>query len=108
MGKGIVPIVLGGADYIKCLPKHSYIDIKDLATYLHQSDNDDDLYNEYVAWRQDYTCHVGLPEAELLCSICQFMNENLHKVNIIPDVNRLWNKEMCLSSKEYYDGRIDI
>ncbi len=114
MDKGIVPIVLGGADYKKFLPKHSYIDIKDfaspkaLATYLHKLDNNDDLYNAYFAWRQDYTCHVGIPGVELLCSICQFMNENLHKVNIIPDVNRLWNKRMCLSSKKYYDGRIDI
>ena len=113
--RGIVPIVLGGADYKKFLPKHSYIDIKDfaspkaLATYLHKLDNDDDLYNEYFAWRQDYTCHASLPGTKFLCNICQFMNENLHKVNIIPDVNRLWNEEtLCLSSKEYYDGRIDI
>ena len=114
MEKGIVPIVLGAADYKKFLPKHSYIDIKDfaspkaLATYLHKLDNDDDLYNEYFAWRQDYTCHAGIPKVDLLCSICQFMNENIHKVNIIEDVNRFWNKEMCLSSKEYYGRRINI
>ena len=34
------------------------------------------------------------------------MNENVNEVNIIPDVNRFWNKDICLSTEKYYGGRI--
>ena len=72
--EGIVPIVLGGGDYKSDLPVHSYIDVRDfsspkaLASYLHKLDNDDNSYNEYFAWKQNYTCHSGpeLPGKTLL------------------------------------------
>ena len=113
MEQGIVPIVLGGADYKTYLPAHSYIDIRDfaspkaLAEYLHKLDNNDDLYNEYFVWRRHYTCHSGLPGNGLLCDICRFMNDNLNKVNIIPDVNIFWSRDDCLSPETYYDGILD-
>ena len=110
MEQGILPIVLGGAHYKAYLPAHSYIDVRDfaspkaLAEYLHKLDNNDDLYNEYFVWRRHYTCHSGVPGNSLLCDICRFMNDNLNKVNIIPDVNIFWSKDTCLSSETYYDG----
>ena len=110
----IVPIVLGGADYKKHLPKHSYIGIKDfaspkeLAAYLHKLDKHDDLYNEYFAWKQNYTCYDGMPGNSLLCSVCRFMNENLNNVNTIPNIGMFWNQErMCTTVKEYYGNMLD-
>ncbi|KAK2183364.1 hypothetical protein NP493_311g02059 [Ridgeia piscesae] len=110
MEQGILPIVRGGADYKAYLPAHSYIDVRDfaspkaLAEYLHKLDNNDDLYNEYFVWRQNYTCHSELPGNDLLCDMCQFMNDNLNKVNIIPDVNIFWSKDDCSSPETYYGG----
>ena len=113
MEEGIVPIVLGGADYKAHLPAHSYIDVRDfaspkaLAEYLHKLDNNDDLYNAYFVWRQNYTCKPGVPNTNILCDICRFMNDNLNKVNIIPDVNTFWSRDDCLSPEIYYDGILD-
>ena len=107
--QGIVPIVLGGADYKTHLPPHSYIDVKDysspkqLAKYLHQLDKNDTLYNEYFAWKQNYTCHQGNPGLSSSCQICRMMNENRNKVNIIPDINKHFAVD-CILPKEYYNG----
>ena len=44
-------------DYKRIAPPHSYIhvddfaDAKELADYLHKLDNDDNLYNQYFAWK---------------------------------------------------------
>ncbi|XP_078351112.1 4-galactosyl-N-acetylglucosaminide 3-alpha-L-fucosyltransferase FUT5-like [Oculina patagonica] len=57
---GIVPVVLGGADYKKIAIPGSYIDILDfpsvkaLADYLLYLDNNDTAYMEYFAWRKVY------------------------------------------------------
>ena len=110
---GILPIVLGGADYKSFLRAHSYIDVKDfaspeaLAAYLHKLDKNDHLYNEYFAWKRNYTCQFDLPGNDFLCNVCRFMNENLHKVNIIPDAKIFWNGDICFSPEEYYRGIVD-
>ena len=107
--QGILPIVLGGADYKTHLPPHSYIDVKDysspkqLAKYLHQLDKNDTLYNEYFAWKQNYTCQQGFPGLSSFCEICRMMNENRNKVNIIPDINKHFAVD-CMLPKEYYKG----
>ena len=104
----IIPIVLGGADYKAFLPPHSYIDVKDysspkdLATHLHKLDKNDKLYNEYFAWKRDYTCYSKIPNRSLFCSICSFINENMDKTNTISDINQVWNTESCIPPKEYY------
>ena len=110
LSHGIVPIVLGGADYKTFLPPHSYIDVKDysspkaLATYLHKLDNNDTLYNEYFAWERKYTCYKGVPGKSRSCDICKFINENLNKTNTISDINRFWSRERCIPPEQYYDG----
>ena len=108
---GIVPIVLGGADYKTFLPHHSYIDVKDfsspkaLATYLNKLDRKDTLYNEYFAWRRYYTCGSDIPAQEdRLCEFCKFINENINKTNSIADINKIWSPKKCISTKRYYRG----
>ena len=109
LSSGIVPIVLGGADYKTFLPPHSYIDVKHfsspkaLATYLYKLDKNDTLYNEYFAWRRNYTCIKGIPGHNSRgCVICKFINENINKINTIADVNKLWSPDMCTPAKVYY------
>ena len=109
MSSGIVPIVLGGADYKTFLPPQSYIDVKHfsspkrLATYLYKLDKNDTLYNEYFAWRRNYTCSQGIPGRNNRgCRICQFINENINKTNTIADVNKIWSPDMCTPTKVYY------
>ena len=110
---GIVPIVLGGADYNSHLPPHSYIDVKDysspksLAQHLHRLDKNDTLYNEYFAWKQNYSCFVGVPATSPACEVCRMMNENRNKINIIPDINKFWDKDSCIPTKDYYRGIVD-
>jgi alpha-1,3-fucosyltransferase len=106
---GIVPIVLGGADYKTFLPHHSYIDIKDfsspkaLATYLNKLDRNDTLYNEYFAWRRNYTCRNGIPRGESkFCKLCRFINKNMNKTNTIADINKVWSPENCIPTEKYY------
>ena len=108
---GIVPIVLGGANYKIFLPHHSYIDVKDfsspkaLATYLHKLDRNDTLYNEYFAWRINYTCQSGIPiRGFRLCELCKFINKNINKTNSIADINKIWSPKKCISTKRYYRG----
>jgi hypothetical protein len=55
----LVPIVMGARpeDYARSAPYHSYIHVddfespKELASYLHKLDQDDNLYNEYFRWK---------------------------------------------------------
>ena len=108
---GIVPIVLGGADYKTFLPHHSYIDVKDfsspkaLATYLNKVDRNDTLYNEYFAWKRNYTCHSRVPAPESrFCEFCKFINENINKSNTIADINKVWSLNNCISTEKYYRG----
>ena len=106
----IVPIVMGGADYKSHLPPHSYIDVNDysspksLAQHLHRLDKNDTLYNEYFAWKQNYSCFVGVPAKSPACEVCRMMNENRNKINIIPDINTFWDKDSCIRPEDYYRG----
>ena len=74
-----VPIVRNGVDNLKeLLPPHSYIDTREfdspkkLAEYLQLLDSNDELYNEYFAWRAQYTCELGW----IPCTLCR----SFHKV----------------------------
>ena len=109
MASNILPIVLGGADYTAHLPPHSYINVKDysspqkLAKYLHELDKNDTLYNEYYAWKKNYSCFVGTRGVTLQCELCRMMNENRNKVNAIPDINTFWSgKNNCIPAEDYY------
>ena len=104
----IVPIVLGGADYGKHLPPHSYINVKDfpspmhLAEYLHKLDNNDTLYEEYFKWKRDYSCYNGVPNKHALCDICRMIDEK--HVSVIPNINTFWDKDSCISTADFYHG----
>ena len=88
LAAGVVPVVLGGADYAAIAPPRSYIDLRDFATeeeagryLLHLMDHPAE-YLEYLAWREEWRV-VGRAEAaaadtippSFLCALC----EHLHK-----------------------------
>ena len=72
----VVPVVLGGADYKRHLPPHSYIDVRDfrsakhLADYLLMLSRNDALYRKYFEWKR----HYGISPQNSLCQLCAYMN----------------------------------
>lgn len=82
IGRNLVPIVLGGANYSTLAPEHSYINAleytpRQLATYLLQLDKDDSLYAEYFWWKPYYRV-VNLHETnrESFCQLCAALHAN--------------------------------
>ena len=110
----IVPIVLGGAEYEKYLPKHSYINVNNfaspekLATYLKLLDSNDTLYNQYFNWKKAYTCHDSVPGDSLECRICRYANENIEQIETAPNIDHFWSHDMCVLPKEFYKGMADM
>jgi len=108
--QGVVPIVLGGADYNTYLPKHSYINVKDftspseLAKYLKVLDLNDTLYNEYFDWTKSYTCHSDVPATSLACNMCRHANENINKQETADIISEFWSRKHCISPKQFYTG----
>lgn len=79
---GVVPVVLGKADYSRLAPPHSYINAldytpKELADYLRVLDANETLYSEYFQWKKDYAVISGIENMsrEAFCLLC----EKLHK-----------------------------
>ena len=66
---GIVPVVMGGANYSQMAIPGSYINVldfdsvKDLADYLLYLDKNDTAYMEYFAWRKTYRVYGYLKGA---------------------------------------------
>ena len=84
---GIVPVVVGGANYSnpEVAPPHSYINaldfdsVRDLAGFLHLVGNTPRLYNAYFQWRSQYSIHYHLDDPkQAFCGLC----EALHKSSI--------------------------
>ncbi len=76
IGRNIVPIVLGGANYSAIAPKHSYINALEysphqLAAYLTELDQNDSLYAEYFWWKPFYrVVNLHQTNRESFCKLC--------------------------------------
>ena len=76
IGRNIVPIVLGGANYSAIAPKHSYINALDysprqLAAYLKELDENDSLYAEFFWWKPFYrVVNLHQTNRESFCKLC--------------------------------------
>jgi hypothetical protein len=77
----MVPIVLGGANYTKHLPAHSYIDVRDfkspkeLAMYLLHLQKNLDEFMTYLQWKR--TQHIETVRAIRragFCKLCMILN----------------------------------
>ena len=98
---GIVPVVMGGANYSKLLPPHSVINVMDfstpraLAKYLLKLDGDDTLYNEYFQWRERFRVKrdIGLWSKNIWCRACDFLHANRNQTQIYHDMYEWYNAE---------------
>ena len=74
----MIPIVMGASirDYEAVAPPHSFIHVdsfkspKALADYLHILDENDGLYNEYFAWRQE----GDFIATKFFCRVCSLLH----------------------------------
>ena len=94
-----VPIIMNGINHLdKILPPKSYIDVNtfssaiSLANYMLKLDNNDDMYNEYFAWRSTYRCILNWRP----CTFCR----EFHKVHgrqntSFTDVLAVFGKDNC-------------
>ena len=91
----ILPIVMGPSiqDYEAVAPPKSFIHVDsfdgpaDLARYLRVLDQDDDLYNEYFAWKQmgDFIA------TKFFCRVCSMLHYSRHFSQEVRDVNTWWS-----------------
>ena len=96
---GLVPIVLGGANYNRLAIPGSYINVrdfktvKDLAEYIKYLDANRTAYNEYFKWKHSYKLETPYLYG---CSLC----EALHRTKalttkVYKDLNTFWRKGKC-------------
>jgi alpha-1,3-fucosyltransferase len=100
----IIPIVLGGGDYSKHIPKSGYINVqdysnpKDLADYMLYLSKNKAAYNSYFRWKK----HVIFDEniiAGHICELCIILNLDAYKkieTRSIGKLSEFWNaKKEC-------------
>lgn len=102
----MVPIVLGGANYLdpQVAPPGSYINaldfrnVQELSEYIGKVDKDDQLYNQYFQWRASYTV-VRMPMSKAFCDLCNSIFFSFQPNKIYKDLTTFWgtNKENCIS-----------
>lgn len=73
----VVPVVLGGANYSKFLPPHSYLDAsvasaKELALTLHHLIESPDSYAKYFWWKDYYKVDQSYPS---FCKLCEILHD---------------------------------
>ena len=110
---GIVPIVMGGADYKKIAIPGSYINVLDfpsvkaLADYLLYLDKNSTAYNEYFSWKRKYKSGGVLQNGldgnyHWMCNLCALANNASVKNNVYEHLEQFWSMEQCnLFSEEF-------
>ena len=101
-----MPIVLGASqeDYAAAAPPGSYIHVDDfnnpqeLALYLDRLDKDDTLYNQYFAWKSQYS----MIDEKYWCMICMLLHlqEEDGYRHWYPNYHRFWN--LCTVNSGYF------
>ncbi|KAG8200313.1 hypothetical protein JTE90_028497 [Oedothorax gibbosus] len=74
----MVPVVMGGDDYSRYLPSHSFINIDDFASseqlgaYLKALDKDEAKYLEYFKWKERFK--ATFVPYQWLCDVCALLH----------------------------------
>ncbi len=90
----VVPIVLGGSDYERFAPPHSYINAidfatpKELADYLLLLNSSDSLYARYFDWKKHY--EVVFPDLDGWCDLCRMANDESLPPKVYHDIKQWW------------------
>lgn len=103
--RNLVPIVYGGADYKKCAPPHSYINVEDfdtveqLAEYLNYLLQNTEEYLKYFEWKHNYTINdIETTRQNIICIMCEKLNKQPLQTKIYEDIVLWWtggNKPKC-------------
>ena len=95
-----VPVVLGGTDYSRIAPPHSYIDVRDfdtpkeLAAFLLRLDENDEEYLAYFWWRSRYKSRFDLDQkAKSMCLLCAKLNDPDEPAKVYSDMRKWWLKD---------------
>ena len=116
---GIVPIVMGGADYKEIAIPGSYINVLDfpsakaLADYLLYLDKNDTAYNEYFHWKTKYKLGGCLHGGDLsrhyhwTCDLCALANNASAESKIYEHLEDFWSKKQCNQFSEQFDKIIN-
>ncbi|XP_067657669.1 alpha-(1,3)-fucosyltransferase C-like isoform X2 [Haliotis asinina] len=95
-----VPVVLGGADYQKFAPPHSFIniadfpDMKSLGDYLLKLEKDEQAYNKYLEWTKSYDVYGELEARRLFwCDLCEALHDKSRPAQVYDNLDGWVNDE---------------
>lgn len=89
-----VPIVLGGANYSRFAPPHSYVNARDykspkeLAAYLLMLNESESLYSRYFDWKNSYDVYV--PDFNGWCELCRMAHDESLPAKTYSDILTWW------------------
>jgi len=108
MGRNVVPIVLGGANYSSFAPEHSYINAMDytphqLADYLKILDHNDALYAEYFWWKPYYQVfNLQKTNENAFCQLCAKLHQVPLKTKIATGLSKWYHTDShCLNRPKF-------
>lgn len=96
-----IPVVFGGGEYSRFIPKSGYIDAQDynspkeLADYLNYIDKNATAYNEYFQWKKHVNFIDKMVDWGMICDMCIELHLEKFigiKQQVITDFNSYWNK----------------
>lgn len=102
LNHNLLPIVLGGADYRRLLPAHSYINMRDypdlrqLAALLVRLNSSEPDYLDYFRWKETHSVHNSRRDMnQAHCRLCQFLHADSGP-RLIEDLEDWWvTKSEC-------------
>ena len=116
---GIVPIVMGGADYKEIAIPGSYLNVLDypsvkaLADYLLHLDKNNTAYNEYFRWKTKYKVGGCLHGNDLsrhyhwTCDLCTLANNASAKRKVYEHLQDFWSRKQCGRLSKQFDNIIN-
>lgn len=113
IGRPVVPVLLGGADYKKVFPPYSYIDAsyfktpKQLAQYLLYLDKNHNMYMEYFDWMQRGIFKFHQPQ---WCNLCvKLLTRQKNEVKQYKDIyNWYYDDSYWIKSFSNMPSRFEI
>jgi len=96
---GILPIVLGGANYSEIAPPKSYINVEDftnpsqLSEYLQYLVKNHTAYEDYFQWKKYFKVHATKSDQNrAMCQLCEALNEDISQTKMYPRMEKWWKK----------------
>ena len=107
LGYNLVPVVMGGGNYTRDLPPHSFIDTKEfssprhLAQYLHYLSRTPTKYLEYFQWKKDFKIRRQDRNGDyVFCKLCEILHDPATRYLSNFDVADWWEDNHCVWSWE--------